>query len=140
MLLWHLLIVHFRKLIKFVFKFGCRLRLQLPLKKLAWLRARLHLAYFASTFLVSRFLFFFFSTRMNSNCSAHAHGFTVQELHLAFCASTFLVSHFLLLFFFFFFPAQMNSNCTVHAHGYTVQETKCTVHGTYTHFVQRKKC
>ena len=50
-----------------------------------------------------RFLFFFFSTRMNSNCTAHAHGFTVQELHLAYCSSTFLVSRFLLFFFFSFF-------------------------------------
>ena len=40
---------------------------------------------------------------MNSNCTAHAHGFTVQELHLAYCASTFLVSCFRLFFFFFFF-------------------------------------
>ena len=57
---------------------------------------------FASTFLVSRFLFsffLFFSACMNSNCTIHAHGFTVQELHLVCCASTFLVT----LFFFFFF-------------------------------------
>ena len=42
-------------------------------------------------------------------------------------------------FFLFFFSARMNSNCTVHAHGFTVGETKCTVHGTYDHFVQKKK-
>ena len=101
-MLWHLLIVHFRKLIKFGFKFGCRQGLQLPLKKLTWLRARLHLDYFASTFLVPHFLFFFFSARMNSNCTAHAHGFTVQELHLGYCASTFLVSLFIFFFFFCF--------------------------------------
>ena len=39
---------------------------------------------------------------------------------------------------FFFFSARMNSNCTVHAHGFTMQETKCTVHRTYDHFVQKK--
>ena len=89
-----LLIVHFGELIKFGFKFGCRLRLELLLKKLTWLRARLHLTYFASTFLVSCFLSFIFSACMNSNCTAHAYGFIVQELHLAYCASTFLVSHF----------------------------------------------
>ena len=73
-------IVHFRRLIKFGFKFGCRLTLQHPVKKLTWLRARLHLAYWASTFLVSCFLFFFFvSMRMNCNSNVHAHGFTVQE-------------------------------------------------------------
>ena len=137
-MLWHLLIVHFRKLIKFGFKFGCRQGLQLPLKKLTWLRARLHLDYFASTFLVPRFLFFFFLARMNSNCTAHAHGFTVQELHLGYCASTFLVSLFI-FFFFFLFPLHMNSHCIVHAHGFTVQKTKCTVHGTYTQYVQKKK-
>ena len=138
-MLWRLLIVHFRKLIKFGFKFGCRQGLQLPLKKLTWLRARLHLAYCASTFLVSRFLFsffLFFSARMNSNCTIHAHGFTVQELHLVCCASTILVT---LFFFFFFFSARMNSNCIVHARGFTVQETKCTIHRTYNHFVQKKK-
>ena len=32
----------------------------------------------------------------------------------------------------------MNSNCIVHAHGFTVQKTKCTVHRTYNHFVQKK--
>ena len=84
------------KLIKFGFKFGCRLTLQHPVKKLTWLRGRLHLADCASTFLVSSFLFFFFSAHMNNNYTVHAHGFTVQELHLAYCASTFLVS----LFFF----------------------------------------
>ena len=46
--------------------------------------------------------------------------------------------HVSFFFFFFFFPTHMNSNCTVHAHGFTVQETKCTVHGTYNHFVQKK--
>ena len=40
-------------------------------------------------------------------------------------------------YFIFIFSACMNSNCTVHAHGFTVQETKCTVHGTYNHFVQK---
>ena len=40
--------------------------------------------------------------------------------------------------YFFIFPAHMNSNCTVHAHGFTVQETKCTVHRTYNHFIQKK--
>ena len=59
-LLRHLLKVHFRKLTKFGFKFGCRLRLQLPLKKLTRLRARLDGAYCASEFWGSCFLFFFF--------------------------------------------------------------------------------
>ena len=58
-LLRHLLIVHFRKLTKFGFKFGCRLRLQLLLKQLTWLRARMDWAYCAFEFWVSRFLFFF---------------------------------------------------------------------------------
>ena len=92
---------------------------------------------FASTFLVSRFrfsFFLFFSARMNSNCTIHAHGFTVQELHFVCCASTFLVT----LFFFSFFSARMDSNYIVHARGFTVQEKKCTVHGTYNHFVQKK--
>ena len=44
------------------------------------------------------FFFSFFSARMNSNCTIHAHGFIVQELHLVYCTSTFLVT----LFFFFF--------------------------------------
>ena len=42
----------------------------------------LHLAYCASTFLVSCFFFFsffFFSARMNNNCTVHAEGFIVQE-------------------------------------------------------------
>ena len=136
-MLWHLLIVHFRKLINFGFKFGCRLTLQHPAKKLTWLRAHLHLAYCASTFSVSRFLFsfFFFSARTNSNCTIDAHGFIVQELHSVYRASTFLVS---LFFFFLSFSAHMNSNCTVHADGFTMKETKCTVHGTYNHFVQKK--
>ena len=86
-------------------------------------------------FHVSFFLFFFFSARTNSNCTIDAHGFTVQALHSVYRASTFLVS---LFFFFFFFSARMNSNCTVHARGFIVQETKCTVHGTYNHFVQKK--
>ena len=81
MVLWrHLLIVHFRKLTKSGFKFGCRLRLQLPLKKLTWPHAHLDWAYCANAFWVSRFFFFFFvSTRMNSNNTILAHGFTVQE-------------------------------------------------------------
>ena len=60
MLLRDLLIVHFRKLTKFGFKLICRLSLQLPLKKLTWLRAPLDWAYSASMFCVSHFLFFFF--------------------------------------------------------------------------------
>ena len=81
MVLWrHLLTVHFRKLTKSCFKFGCRLRLQLPLKKLTWPRAHLDWAYRANAFWVSCFFFFFFfSTRMNSNNTILAHGFTVQE-------------------------------------------------------------
>ena len=48
------------------------------------------------------------------------------------------VFHFTFPFFhFFFFSARMNSNCTVHAHGFTVQETKCIVHCTQNHFVQK---
>ena len=62
---------------------------------------------------------------------------TLCRLHLAYRASTFLVSHFF-FFFFFFFSARMNNNCTVHADGFTMRETKCTVHGTYNHFVQKK--
>ena len=77
-MLRYLLIVHFRKLTKFHCKFGCRLWLQLPLKNLRSLRARLDWAYCAYAFWVSRFLFFFFK-RMNSNSTVHAHGFTVQE-------------------------------------------------------------
>ena len=42
-------------------------------------------------------------------------------------------------FFFFFFSVHMNSNYIVHALGFTVQETKCTVHKTYNHFIQKKK-
>ena len=61
MVLWrHLLIVHFRKWTKSGFKFGCRLRLQLPLKKLTWTRAHLDWAYCANAFWVSCFFFFFF--------------------------------------------------------------------------------
>ena len=44
--------------------------------------ARLDWAYCASAFWVSHFLHFknfFFSMRMNSNRTVHAHGFTVQE-------------------------------------------------------------
>ena len=93
-MLWHLLIVHFRKLAKFRYKFGCRLRLKLPLKKLTWLCARLDWAYCTSTFWVSRFHFFFL--------------------------------------------AHVNSDDAVHAHGFTVHETKCTVHRTYNHFIQKK--
>ena len=63
----------------------------------------------------------------------------MQELHLAYCAYTFLVSRFHFFFFFFFlFPAHMNSNCTVQSHGFSVQEAKCTIHRTFTHFVQKK--
>ena len=78
----HLLIVQFRKLTKFGFKFGCRLRLKLPSKKLKWLRARLDWAYYASAFRVWRFLFLFlflFSAHMNSKCTVHAHGFTMRK-------------------------------------------------------------
>ena len=76
----HLLIVHFRKLAKFRYKFGCRLRLQLSLKKLTSLPARLDWAYCAYAFWVWRFLlFFFFSMRINSNSTVLARGFTVQE-------------------------------------------------------------
>ena len=98
-----------------------------------------HVARLRFWFNVSFFLFFFFSARMNSNCTVHAHGFTVQELHLAYCASTFLVSCFFFFSFFFFFSARMNNNCTVHADGFTVQEAKCTVHRTYNHFILKKK-
>ena len=52
----------------------------------------------------------------------------ITHLHFEFHVSLFV----------FFFPAHMNSNCTVHAHGFTVQETKCTVHRTYNHFIQKK--
>ena len=76
------------------------------------------------------YFFFIFSAHMNNNYTVHAHGFTVQELRLAYCASTFLVS-------LFFFSTRMNSNYTFHAHGFIVQETKCTVHKTYNHFVQK---
>ena len=73
---------------------------------------------------------------MNSNYTIDAHGFTVQELHLAYCAYTFLdVS--ISFSFFFLFPAQMNSNCAVHAYGFTIQETKCTIHRTNNHFIQK---
>ena len=80
----HLLIVQFRKLTKFGFKFGFRLRLKLPSKKLKWLRARLDWAYCASAFRVWCFLFLFlfyflFSTHMNSKCTVHAHGFTMRK-------------------------------------------------------------
>ena len=47
--------------------------------------------------------FCFFSTRMSSNCTVHAHGFTVQELHLGYCASMFLVWRFFFFCFCFFF-------------------------------------
>ena len=57
----------------------------------------------------------------------------------AFALLRLYVFHFTFPFFlFFFFSARMNSNCTVHAHGFTVQETKCIVHWTYSHFVQKK--
>ena len=58
-MLRHLLVDHFRKLTKFRYKFGCRLKLQLPLKKLTSLRARLDWAYCAYAFWVSHFPFFF---------------------------------------------------------------------------------
>ena len=95
-LLRHLLIVHFRKLAKFPYKFGCRLRLQLPLKKLTSLPARLDLAYCMYAFWVSRFLFSFFSffsKRMNSNSTVHAHGFTIQEKK---CALHRTYNHFIM--------------------------------------------
>ena len=78
-LLRHLLLVNFRKLAKFCYKFGRRLSLQLPSKKLTSLPARLDWDYCAYVFWVSRFLFFFFLKRMNSNTTVHAHGFIVQE-------------------------------------------------------------
>ena len=38
----------------------------------------------------------------------------------------------------FFFSVRIDSNYTVHKHGFTIQETKCTVHWTYNHFIQKK--
>ena len=38
----------------------------------------------------------------------------------------------------FFFSTCMNINCTIHTHGFIMQETKCTVHRTYNHFIQKK--
>ena len=46
---------------------------------------------------------------------------------------------FTFTFSFPFFLARMNIDGTVHAHGFIVQETKCTVHCSCNHFIQKKK-
>ena len=69
----------------FRYKFGCRLRLQLPLKKLTWILARLGWAYCVTAFWVSRFHFFFFQRiwivttlfmHMDSQCRRQSALFT----------------------------------------------------------------
>ena len=71
-----MLIVHFRKLTKFGFKLGCRLRLQLPLKKINVTTCPsemglLHVCVLSLAFPSSSF--FFFSACMSNNYTVHAH-------------------------------------------------------------------
>ena len=57
-----------------------------------------------------RFLFFFFSTCMNSNCTTHAPGFTVARVALGLLRINVFGFTFPYLFIYLFFlsPAQMN--------------------------------
>ena len=94
-----MLIVHFRKLTKFGFKLGCRLRLQLLLKKINM-----------------------------TTCPSEMGLLHVCVLSLAF------PSFFFSFFFFSMYEQWLYCSCT----WYTVQETKCTVHSTNNHLIQKK--
>ena len=74
------MIVHFRKVIKLGFKFGCPLRLQLPLKKINLTTCQFELGLLRFYVLNLIFPYFFiFPVRMNSDCTVHAHGLIMQE-------------------------------------------------------------
>ena len=65
---------------------------------------------------------------------------SIKKINVTTCPFGMGILHVHVLSFVFpiFFSAHMNSNDAFHAHGFTVQETKCTVHRTYNHFIQKK--